>query len=307
MNQETAPILASNPHKWTIYKLSDPLTGLCRYVGKTINVTLRLSEHIRRSRSNVGRPTHNDHWIRLLLSVGVDPVLEELEQGEGTDTWQEAEKRWIAFYKEQGANLTNIREGGNGSGERHTTEETKALISVNLKGHTVSDETRRRIGEANKGRKKSPELLEAMSKARMGHKLPQEQIERMRAKQLGKVRTPEQCANMVEAWKKRGPRKCTEEMRAKWSENAKTRLHDPEVEAKRSAACRTEEYRERQSAAQTGRVKSPEEIEKFASKLRGRKKSQETIARMSAAQAARRERARALAAQQPAAQEILPL
>ena len=59
------------------------------------------------------RRTYKERGILSLLSIGLSPVIEEVERGSG-DGWPEAEQRWIAFYRAQGARLWNATEGGEG-------------------------------------------------------------------------------------------------------------------------------------------------------------------------------------------------
>lgn len=59
------------------------------------------------------RRTYKERGILSLLSIGISPVIEEVERGSG-DGWPEAEQRWIAFYRAQGARLWNATEGGEG-------------------------------------------------------------------------------------------------------------------------------------------------------------------------------------------------
>lgn len=279
------------PHHWTIYLLSDSTTGEVRYVGKTINPEKRLREHIRRARTkseNVRR-THNDNWINALLSVGVEPSLVCLETGEGIDTWQEAEKRWIAYYREQGCDLVNIKEGGNGSSDRRTSEETRALISEKLRGRPVSEETRRRISEANKGKKRTPEVVEAQAAVLRGRKRDPDAVARTADKVRGQKRTEEQRQRMSVAQRGKRMPPHSPERRAELA----ALLQSEEVQAKRREAVATEQWRQRQSESHKGKKVPADVVEKTAAKLRGVPKSEETRRRMSEGQAARHARLRA--------------
>jgi group I intron endonuclease len=112
-----------------IYSLTDPETEQMRYVGKSINLKKRFSQHLRRS------PKRNHHcanWIKSLLKKNLQPKLDVIEEAT-EDNWKEREIYWIAFYRER-YDLTNISEGGTGGatfgfqGKKHTSK-TKLLCS----------------------------------------------------------------------------------------------------------------------------------------------------------------------------------
>ena len=89
-----------------IYALCDPVTGEVRYIGKANDPEKRLKSHLRDARS---RRTPVYCWINKLTSNGEKPVLKVLEWA--TD-WREAERRLITQYRESGARLLNVAEGG---------------------------------------------------------------------------------------------------------------------------------------------------------------------------------------------------
>lgn len=91
-----------------IYGLKDPRNNEIRYVGKSINPTLRYSEHIHEKKTNKEKM----EWLKDLSDNGAKPELVILETiGEDVD-WQEREKYWIAFGYESNWRLTNIASGG---------------------------------------------------------------------------------------------------------------------------------------------------------------------------------------------------
>lgn len=94
---------------WSIYALVDPRDRRVRYVGWAYNVQRRLADHIYESRR---LQTHKARWIRQLAACGLTPLVKELETGFGC--WAAAERRWIAQFKAEGADLTNITPGGEG-------------------------------------------------------------------------------------------------------------------------------------------------------------------------------------------------
>lgn len=91
----------------TIYGLFDPRDGLIRYVGKANNPYKRLKAHLRELR----RRTPLYDWIGFLRKEGITPHIRILEIVSAS-TWQEAEKRQIAFYRATSTRLLNVADGG---------------------------------------------------------------------------------------------------------------------------------------------------------------------------------------------------
>ena len=95
-----------------IYTLSDPRTGELRYVGMTAKPSRRRYQHTQLWYQG-GRKNHLANWLRLLISEGLVPdfsVIEEVADG----AWQESERRWIQHYLEEGCDLVNATDGGDG-------------------------------------------------------------------------------------------------------------------------------------------------------------------------------------------------
>jgi len=123
-----------------IYTLCDPDTLAVRYVGKADDPAIRFKNHLKEKRNN-----HKVHWINQLKSQNKKPLLKVVEEVPKS-CWEEHEKKWIAYYKNVGCNLTNSTEGG----ERvQFTEEIRKKISQARMGHTVSEETRKKISLIN--------------------------------------------------------------------------------------------------------------------------------------------------------------
>lgn len=190
---------------WTIYALSDPRTGLVRYVGKTFKAAaLRLSDHLSEMRS--GARTYKAQWLRGLLAVGERPRLSVLEMGDG-DGWAEAERRWIASMRATGAPLTNLTDGGDGTPGRQVTPETRARMSAAKQGKTRSrewflavvrskrpadsDATRAKRSATLKGRAPSPQTRAAAAAACRGKPLSPETKAKLRAASTGRKLSPE--------------------------------------------------------------------------------------------------------------------
>ena len=101
-----------------IYALVDPDTDGVRYVGKADDPYKRLERHLA---GYEPRATHKSNWIKSLLAQGKQPELMILEEV-GVAAWEEAEKRWIAYFRKVGVSLTNITDGGEGGAT--VTQET---------------------------------------------------------------------------------------------------------------------------------------------------------------------------------------
>ena len=109
----------------TIYALKDPATGEIRYVGKANDLEARLRSH-RWEKRNPKLRTRKVHWLRTLTA---DPIVEVLEVCP-REIWAGRERHWIKKYRDEGARLTNIADGGQTSpveGRGHS-EETKAKL-----------------------------------------------------------------------------------------------------------------------------------------------------------------------------------
>lgn len=116
--------------KTYIYSLDCPITGIPKYVGKTINPKQRLAQHIRSKEH-----TKKYAWIKSLKNVGLKPNMTILESFENDfDFW---ENWYIEYYKFLGLELKNHKAGGAGG---RLSKETRDKISAKLKGKKKSEE-----------------------------------------------------------------------------------------------------------------------------------------------------------------------
>ncbi len=135
-----------------IYGLSDPRNDIIRYVGKSLNVERRLTAHLKNS--NACKHCHS--WLVKLKGDGVDPKVTILETLESDANWIVSEKKWIKHFKEQGNNLTNLTDGGEGGttygrlGKKNSPEHIKKCSrpGVPVK-HTPEGNKNRIIGIRN--------------------------------------------------------------------------------------------------------------------------------------------------------------
>lgn len=228
-----------------IYALVDPNTQQVRYVGKSNNPQVRLYRHFKEKGH-----TYKNRWLQSLRERGLTPEIRILEEAP-VSQWQERERYWIAFYREQGLDLANGTDGGDGvHGMRHT-DEAKAKIGAASKGN-----------QHGKGYKLTPEQKARQVAALKGHAVKPDTGEKIAATKRGKPRS--------------------EETKAKMSAAFKGKPLDDERKARMRGRKHSEETKAKQSDALKGRKLSEEHI----AKLKGRKHSEESKARMSAAQRA---------------------
>lgn len=189
-----------------IYALICPESKEIRYIGQTIQkLKRRLQKHISTTKNKVTNKIHLNHknaWIQgLIIRNQIDNLKVELIEEVNIESLNDREIFWIAYYNNEGYNLTNSTTGGNhyttmtddvkrrigdasrGNkymlGKKHS-EETKKLLSDIMMGDKNpnyglkrSDETKKKIGDANRGENNGmfgnheprPETGEAISEA----------------------------------------------------------------------------------------------------------------------------------------------
>jgi hypothetical protein len=307
---EPSAAQAKPPRLTRIYALKDPRDGLVRYVGKTVApIHIRLSNHISAAVKD-GKDTYVCRWIRLLNAAGIRPIAEHIETvGDG---WAEREAYWIGWHRAQGALLTNVTLGGEGSlGWRHSPEvkaligaaakataqrmalagikrasfsaESRALIAANSRGRTHTAESRALIGAAHRGMKHTAEALAKMSEASKGRVISPEHRAIISALHTGKVNSAETRARMSIA---QTGRVHSDETRERIRAARLGTVASDETRARLSAAKRghavTAETRERLRIVKTGGVHSPQSIARMVEAKKNI--SPETRAKMSAGQ-----------------------
>ena len=109
-----------------IYTLTDPITNIVRYVGKSVNVKQRYASHISRC---LEKKTYKDCWIYSLMKKNLKPILNIIEVCDESN-WVQREQYHISLYE----NLTNLTIGGEGLNGWKASNETKQKMSENRKG-----------------------------------------------------------------------------------------------------------------------------------------------------------------------------
>jgi hypothetical protein len=230
-----------------IYVLIDPRDGSIRYVGKTSRLLeVRLSVHM-------GPPPpksdgRRDRWVRKLRRLGMRASIEPV-QFVPDDFADEAERYWIAYFRNIGCDLVNGTDGGTGG---HMVGE--ALMR--LRKSMASPMTKALQRESHLDRKLPPETKAAMKEAQRLR----------RGRELAEGTT----------------RKFTSEERARISERqrgVKRRPLSPETKAKIGASHRgktlTEEHKAKIGATTRARKDA------LNQGMRGKHHSEETRAKLS--------------------------
>jgi hypothetical protein len=88
-----------------IYGLECPVRNEIMYVGKSLNVSARLAQHIMDAKSGVDSP--KCEWIRSLIAHGLRPTAKILDTCDPVLSW-DAESKWIEIYRSLNHCLTNV-------------------------------------------------------------------------------------------------------------------------------------------------------------------------------------------------------
>lgn len=186
-----------------IYGLScicHPERGI-RYVGLT-SYTARHRLHGHRTSARKGSKTAVYNWMRKHGVLNIESTV--LERTSTFEELNDAEVRWIAYYKSIGQELMNLTDGGGSTTPEAWTEEMRAAVSRRRTGQVASAETRAKQSASRKGRPsyvRTPETLAKMSIAHKGHAVTEQARVNMRASAKGhlfKAHTAESRALMSE-------------------------------------------------------------------------------------------------------------
>lgn len=128
-----------------IYTLTDPITNEIKYCGKTNNLKIRLSGHMKEK-----KVIEKYNWIKNLKLKGLKPLLEVIDEVDDNN-WDFWEKYWISQLKTWGFDLLNKTNGGEYSVTGfHHTDEAKRKISNSQIGKKLSEEWRQNISIGRK-------------------------------------------------------------------------------------------------------------------------------------------------------------
>lgn len=216
-----------------IYGLTDPRTGVIRYVGKTI---LAMHKRLRLHESDGRRNIHRRcaRWIRGLQSAGLAPGIVSLEVTEDA----QREVWWIdEIERRHGRVLNHARVAWPGPVGYVRSKETRAKMSTNAartiggfwRGKHFTPEHRGRIAVALRGNKNGvgqcagAETRARLSAALKGHVISATTRAKISATLMGRRASPEAVAKRVAKaiGRKHPPR--TLEARQRMSEAAKRR------------------------------------------------------------------------------------
>jgi len=177
-----------------IYTLSEDTIENVRYIGYSKDPRHRLRVHQRES--NLRVKNHKTDWIKKMIKEEKEIILNIIDSAKD-DEIKKLEKYYIKKYRDDGYNLTNSTDGGDGlinptpevrermsknnprlglNKGRKLSEELKKRLSDANKGKTVSEETRRKLSIANAGKIISEEHKKILSEKMKGNKNSQGRI-----------------------------------------------------------------------------------------------------------------------------------
>lgn len=160
-----------------LYILGEPI----RYIGYTKHtLKRRLNGHKQKAKelnkitNDFARKNHKDNWIRK-NNYNIEICLIE----GNIETYEQVLEReiyWIKNYRNNGFNLLNSTDGGEGTVNRRLSDAEKENLRQKNLGKTLSEEHKQKIRESSKGRvisentinalrnyKRTPEMLKKMS------------------------------------------------------------------------------------------------------------------------------------------------
>lgn len=173
-----------------IYGLIDPVSRMCRYVGKTKKaIAVRLKQHIADARRYPNIPRFR--WINGLRQAGYTPEAIELEAADDC-SWCEAEQFWIAYLRSLGSPLLNCTSGGDGIHDFRHSDESKAKQSASaVRALEERPELRRIRGLAVSRAYADPDVRKKLSDSlRISHARPETKA-KLCAAAKKKASTPE--------------------------------------------------------------------------------------------------------------------
>lgn len=115
-----------------IYALCEYPSWTPRYVGKTVQyLHERHKAHIRTAERGGRLPV--SYWLRKQMKSGKRLAIKLLEYVPAGNDWATRERFWIRQCREEGADLLNLTEGGEGLPGHRFTAEHKERIAASLR------------------------------------------------------------------------------------------------------------------------------------------------------------------------------
>jgi len=132
--------------KTKIYALQDE-NGKIRYIGKTYKgLSKRLIEHLSVARS--GKKNHRCNWMRSVMTRGYIPAITLIGEIKGDGCREEA--AWIKYFRDEGVNLVNATDGGEGVPGWKPSEEMREQFRITTTEHMKSPAARLKSSIAHK-------------------------------------------------------------------------------------------------------------------------------------------------------------
>lgn len=110
-----------------IYALIDPRDGATRYVGKTVNMKVRLAQHV----ADGGGSRRKQQWLQELKALAFSPEVKILAEVDSENCFQE-EKSWIKRMIDNGCDLVNgnMGRGGTGTAKMETNSQIDSITAI---------------------------------------------------------------------------------------------------------------------------------------------------------------------------------
>lgn len=150
--------------RFLIYGLIDPRDGQLRYVGKSSSGLRRPRRHVRL----LDEKSYKANWVRELVSEGLSPEIEVLEEHQTAVALPEAECYFIAYFRSIGCRLTNLTTGGDGAPGHKMSDTGRERLRLRHLGTVLSVDVREKISLAHKGKRLSEEHRRKIAVAGIG-------------------------------------------------------------------------------------------------------------------------------------------
>jgi hypothetical protein len=134
------------------------------YIGRTYNLTKRKKEHLYEVSKGNTLPKYNKLRKLLNMNFNFDDLVYIIESNIDSDLIEQSEVFYIAKLRQEGYNLKNLTDGGEGS--INTIPGLSDKLKLIHTGSKRSEETKKRMSDARKGIKFSDEHKKNLSTSR---------------------------------------------------------------------------------------------------------------------------------------------